>query len=294
MDQEKQRIKTGERVHRLLLEKSRQRQAADQPYTAEQLTEDFLYAFAGRLSKDATWLRDHIVRYVDTEVAFRYPSDDQGDLKERDAESQRRAIAGYSHPKVEQLEKDVLPFVPAFHVAGPLYDDLERSSWTTIRSGAVKTGLAFSIVVDGEHYVPLVDDPETLARTEYLLVDARAPVWIICKRIRFRDRTGEREAVQTTGVEWSVQTGEKTALVADASYDVRGSVVSRREAYARREQDRMTHVALGFMALLLHTKVAMKKIASPPDGGNHFRVELPRNYTVDQIVEDVNHRRRMR
>ncbi len=53
----------------------------------------------------------------------------------------------------------------------------------------------------------------------------------------------------------------------------------------------MTHVALGLMALLLHTKAAMKKTASPPDRGDHFCVELPRSYTVDQIVEDVNHRR---
>jgi len=57
----------------------------------------------------------------------------------------------------------------------------------------------------------------------------------------------------------------------------------------------MTHVTLGFMALLLHTKVAMKKIASPPDRGDHFRVELPRrSYTVDRIVDDVNHRRHVR
>ncbi len=132
LDQEQQRIKTGEPVHRLLLDKSLQRQVAAQPYIAEQLTKDFLDAFARRLSKDAAWLRDRILRYVDTEVAFRYPSEDLGELSEGDATSQRRAMAGYSHPKVEQLENDVLPFVPAFHVAGPLYDDLERSSWTTI------------------------------------------------------------------------------------------------------------------------------------------------------------------
>jgi len=44
----------------------------------------------------------------------------------------------------------------------------------------------------------------------------------------------------------------------------------------------MTHVALGLMALLLHTKAAMKKTASPPDRGDYFCVELPRSYTVDQ------------
>lgn len=293
LDQENQRTKTGERVHRLLLEASRRRQAAGERYTAEELTSEFLDAFASRLSKDAEWLRDRIIAYVDTEVAFRYPDDDPSILRPPEAEAQRRAMAGYSHPKVEDLEKHVLPLVPAFHVSGPLYDDLERSSWTTVRGSVVKTGLAFSIVVDGEHFVPLVDDPDTFARTEYLLVDARLPLWVICERVRFRDRTSEREAAQTTGLEWNARTSEKTMLIADARYEISGSVASRRD-FADREQDRMTHVALGFMAVLSHTKVTMKKIQSPLNRGDHFQVALPRNYSIDRIIEDVNRGRHMR
>jgi hypothetical protein len=293
LDQENQRTKTGERVHRLLLEASRRRQAAGERYTAEELTSEFLDAFASRLSKDADWLRDRIIAYADTEVAFRYADGDLSNLRPPEAEAQRRAMAGYSHPKVEELEKHVLPLVPAFHVSGQLYDDLERSSWMTVRGGVVKTGLAFSIVVDGEHFVPLVDDPDTLARTEYLLVDARLPLWVVCERVRFRDRTSEREAAQTTGLEWNARTSERAMLVADASYEISGSVASRRD-FAEREQDRMAHVALGFMAVLSHTKVAMKKIASPPERGDQFRVELPGSYTVDQIVDDINRRRHMR
>jgi len=155
LDQENQRTKTGERVHRLLLEASRRRQAAGERYTAEELTGEFLHAFASRLSQDADWLRDRIIAYVDTEVVFRYEDGDLSDLRPPEAEAQRRAMAGYSHPRVEELEKHVLPLVPAFHVSGPLYDDLERSSWTTVRGSVVKTGLAFSIVVDGEQFVPL-------------------------------------------------------------------------------------------------------------------------------------------
>lgn len=71
-------------------------------------------------------------------------------------------------------------------------------------------------------------------------------MWVVCERVRFRDQIMGQEAVQTTAVEWNVQTGEKIALVADASYDVLGRVVSRRESFDRREQDRMTHAALGF------------------------------------------------
>jgi len=88
-----------------------------------------------------------------------------------------------------------------------------------------------------------------------------------------------------------VQTGERAALVSDTSCDVLGRVVSRREGFDRRGQERMTHVALGFMALLLHTKVVMTKIASPHDRGDEFLVELPPRYTIDRIVDDVNLRR---
>ncbi len=64
--------------------------------------------------------------------------------------------------------------------------------------------------------------------------------------------------------------------------------MSRRDL-AQKEQDRMLHVALGFMAMLSHKKIAMKKIESP-DRGDQFRVELTGSYTVDQIVDDINRR----
>jgi len=154
----------------------------------------------------------------------------------------------------------------------------------------VETALGFAIIVDGEHFVPLIGDADTLARTEYLLVDVRAPLWAVSERVRMRDRASNQEAVQTTGFEWNSQTYERTVLAADASYEITGRVVSRRDL-AQKEQDRMLHVALGFMAMLSHTKIAMKKIASSSDQGDHFCVELPRSYTVDQIVDDINHRR---
>jgi len=292
LDQENQRVKIGERVHRLLHEYSHTRHAGGLPSTAEELTDEFLDAFAGRLSKDAPWLRDRILAYVDTTVTFRHSNDDPSELRPLEVETQRRA-SGYSHPKLEELERQVLPAVPAFHVSGVLYGNLERSSWTTIDLGVAKTALGFAIIVDGEHFVPLIGDADTLARTEYLLVDVRAPLWVVSERVRMRDRASNQEAVQTTGFEWNSQTYERTVLAADASYEITGRVVSRHDL-AQKEQDRMLHVALGFMAMLSHTKIAVKKIASPPDRGDQFRVELPGSYTVDQIVDDINHRRHIR
>ncbi len=282
-----------ERVHRLLHEYSHTRHADGVPYTAEELTDAFLDAFAGRLSKDAPWLRDRILAYVDTTVTFRHSDDDATELRPLEAETQRRAMAGYSHPKLEELERQVLPVVPAFHVSGVLYGELERSSWTTIDRDIVETALEFAIIVDGEHFVPLIGDADTLARTQYLLVDARAPLWVVSERVRMRDRVSNQEAVQTTGFEWNSQTYERTVLAADASYEITGGVVSRRDL-AQKEQDRMLHVALGFMAMLSHTKIAMKEIASPPGRGDQFRVELPGSHSLDQIVDDINHRRHIR
>ncbi len=293
LDKENQRVKIGERVHRLLHEYSRTRHAGGVQYTAEELTDDFVDAFANRLSKDAPWLHDRILAYADTTVTFRHSDDDPSELGPLEAETQRRAMAGYSHPKLEELEQQVLPVVPAFHVSGVLYGDLERSSWTTIDRGVAKIALGFAIIVDGEHFVPLIGDADTLARTEYLLVDARAPLWIVSERVRMRDRASSKEAVQTTGFEWNSQTYERTMLTADASYEITGRVVSRRDL-TQKEQDRMLHVTLGFMAMLSHTKIAIEKLTSPPDRGDRFRVELVGSYTVDQIVDDINHRRHIR
>ncbi len=187
----------------------------------------------------------------------------------------------------------LVPVVPAFHVSGPLYNDLERSSWTMMPKHVVKTGLAFTIVVDCEHWFPLSGDQQTLARTEYMLVDARTPTWIVCERVWFRERTTNQEAVQTMGLEWDAQTYEKRPLFADASYKLTGRIASRWD-FPLHEQDRMMHVVLGFVALLSHRKVAMTKTASQPGQCDHIRVEPPRSYSVERIVDDVNRRRHTR
>jgi len=206
--------------------------------------------------------------------------------------ARRRAIDGYSHPTVETLTHFGARR-SGVHVSGPLYNDLERSSWTMMPKHVVKTGLAFTIVVDCEHWFPLSGDQQTLARTEYMLVDARTPTWIVCERVWFRERTTNQEAVQTMGLEWDAQTYEKRPLFADASYKLTGRIASRWD-FPLHEQDRMMHVVLGFVALLSHRKVAMTKTASQPGQCDHIRVEPPRSYSVERIVDDVNRRRHTR
>jgi len=290
LDQEQQRLKIGERAHSLLRERAQMQANADRPYSAEQVADDFLDAYGQRLSKDAAWLRDRILTYVDTKVVFRRADENVADLGAGAVAARQRAIDGYSHPIVETLTNTLVPVVPAFHVSGPLYDDLARSSWTMMPKHVVKTGLAFTIVVDGGHWVPLSGDQQTLARTEYMLVDARTPTCIVCERVWFRERKTNQEAVQTMGLEWDTQTFEKRPLVADASYELTGRIASRRD-FPLHEQDRILHVVLGFMALLSHRKVTMKKTESHPGRGDVIRIELPRAYTVDRIVDDVNRRR---
>jgi hypothetical protein len=89
--------------------------------------------------------------YVDTKVEFRNSDDDLSDLGRLVADRTRRAMAGYSHPTVEARNsfcRRCLPFM-----SRALYDDLERSGWTTMNARATP-GLAFSIIVDGEHFIP--------------------------------------------------------------------------------------------------------------------------------------------
>ena len=80
LDQEQQRIEIGERAHRLLRERSQMQANADRPYSAEHVADDFLDAYGRRLSKDAGWLRDRILTYVDTKVAFRRADENVADL----------------------------------------------------------------------------------------------------------------------------------------------------------------------------------------------------------------------
>jgi hypothetical protein len=294
LDQHQQRLKVGERVHRALREAAQARATRGESYTAEHLTADFLDTFGSRLGMDSAYLRGRILTYADEQVAVRRADENFTDLGPDAVAAARRAREGYSHPRFETLTKTLIPLVPNFHVSGPLYDDLERAQWSSIPKLVAKTGLSLCIVVDGEHWVPLSDEPETLARTEYLLIDARTHQWVICERGRVRKRG--YEAVQIIGIEWNVQTGEKIALDADSRYELTGTSVSRWEL-SNVEQGRMLRVALGFLALLMHDQVVIRKISSPPQASDHFTVEFPAGLGVQRVVEDLNagqHRRESR
>ncbi len=82
-------------------------------------------------------------------------------------------------------------------------------------------------------------------------------------------------------------------MLVAAAYAITGSIASRWD-FTQYEQDRMRRVALGFSALLAHAKVTPEKTAALSGQGDHFRVELPRQYHVERIVNDINHPRNMR
>jgi len=52
-------------------ERSQMQVNGDRPYSAEHVADDFLDAYGQRLSQEAVWLRERILTYVDTKVAFR-------------------------------------------------------------------------------------------------------------------------------------------------------------------------------------------------------------------------------
>ena len=52
------------------------------------------------------------------------------------------------------------------------------------------------------------------------------------------------------------------------------------------EQDRMMRVPLGFMVLLVHPKVTIKKAVTPAGEADRFRVALPKRYDIERIVDD--------
>jgi hypothetical protein len=293
LDQEQQDRRSGEQAHRLLSERARAHAASGQSYTAEQLADDFLVAFGHRFSTEAGYIRGRILTYAYANVPVRRADENVADLGPSAVEARRRSLHGYSHPEVEDLTQALVPAVTAFHIQGPLYDDLERSSWTQMPTRIVRTGSAFTIVVDGQHWVPLSDNPDILARTEYMLVDARTSTWTLCERAWILRRDGGAPLIQTMGLEWNTETGERTPMLADAVYAVTGTTASRWECPAH-EQDRMMRVPLGFMALLAHAKVTIEKAATSVGEADRFRVALPKRYDVERIVDDINCRKNLR
>ena len=77
---------------------------------------------------------------------------------------------------------------------------------------------------------------------------------------------------------------ERVCLRLRACASACGRIASRWD-FPLHEQNRMMHVVLGFMALLSHKKVATKKIGSHAERSDVIRIELPRAYNVDRIVD---------
>ena len=172
--------------------------------------------------------------------------------------------------------------VPTFHIASTVFDQSEISRWQVVRvEGAFLPCNAFLIAVDGETWQP-VKNALYSAQSEWLLVDARTPVWYLYERAKMRGIGVKANAAQICGVTHNLLTGKSQAIESTSVYLENGGA-ARPFTWTETEAGRLARVALTFMMLLRNKRV----VVDPGRILGHWNVTLPDGWTVDNLIDEV-------
>jgi hypothetical protein len=172
--------------------------------------------------------------------------------------------------------------VPTFHIASSVFDQSEVAKWQVVRCDtSLIPCSAFLIAVDDETWLP-VKDALYAAQSEWLLVDARQPLWYLYERVKFRGIGVKANAPQICGVTYDSRIGKSRSIPSTSVYvEDDGSV--RPFQWPEKQAGRLATVAFTFMMLLRNERVTVK----PARIVGHWEVALPEGRTVDQLVDKV-------
>ncbi|HUA09924.1 MAG TPA: hypothetical protein VMA98_11715 [Candidatus Acidoferrales bacterium] len=250
------------------------------PLTAASLAETFSRLCAQRFDGPSLRLTQSITEDVSRVL------NSQVELQQHfDAMIQRQRTSKqprYADPSIQDACEELLDKVPTFHVTSEVYDQCERSAWDIVdlysRLFPAKT---FAIAVDGETWLPITGDPTQQAQTDWLLVDARTPLWRYYERTRLRG-IDVPNRVQVVGVIHNSETGQSRSV---ESSNIQVPIAGAYEGWAMDsiQAGRLARVMITFLLLRQHKDVLVTPGSSPL----HWNVALPKGRTVDQIVSEV-------
>ncbi len=173
--------------------------------------------------------------------------------------------------------------IPAFHLASDVYDQCERADWVGFRlSVQLLPAAAFLIAVDGATWLQLVDDPTKQAQTQWLLVDAREPIWSMYERVKVRGMDVPTGFENLIGATLNFRSGSYQPMESLNTFlPVGGSFEPSRIDTI--QAARIAHAVLSFLLLLRNPRV--KRRAHRAHG--HWTVSLPGGFTVNDLIGEV-------
>lgn len=193
----------------------------------------------------------------------------------------KRSAPLYSDPAIELECRALLDSAPIFHLASDVYDQCERSNWDNFRlAWGLLPAPFFRILIDGETWLPLSDDPTQQAQTKWLLIDARARVWRLYEKSKTRgiDRPSKAQVI---GVTFDTGDAECQAM---ESRSIQMPVAGEYQPWTLNpvSASRLIRVLGTFVLLLQNERVAVARSSN----GDH-RVTLPGNRSVNQLANAV-------
>ena len=240
------------------------------PFTVSQLV-DALLSITGALFEHVD-IRKLIEKYVDHALRMVPIPDD------------RPITAGTAIADEDVIEacSELIGRVPTFHIPSDIFDQCELSKWPVIR---LETSLlphdAFIVAVDGETWLPIKQTP-WFAQSEWIIVDARRPIWYLYEQAKFRGAGVKANAVQISGITFNPANGKSQGLESKSVYVVEDGS-PRPTRWPDKEAGRLTRVAVSVMMLLRNRRVAV----TPGPILGHWAVTIPNGSTVDDLIDEV-------
>lgn len=166
-----------------------------------------------------------------------------------------------------------------------MYDACEFSSWYGAgRHDSVGT---LKIIVDGETWPHLLNDPTVQAQSKFLLIDARHEIWRLYEQVVVRGLGVHPGTAQVTGVLYSAVSGDYKPIESNSVYIPSGETHNRWEMDTI-QQGRIVRVALTVLLLIQSDKVRITPNSG--NGSNSWKVTLPAGVSVNEIVSEVQER----
>lgn len=187
----------------------------------------------------------------------------------------------YTHPSFFEICEEVVPLTTSFHVSSEHYAAVEAGNWEQIKPSAIPTAERFVIHVDGDTWLPAIDDNTSEVKTNYLYVDFLGNQALIIESMAWRGGGLPEPLLRVYGLDCDLGTGALNwRYTENVSIDGARTI----SPPPRRELERMFRAALGFALLLKHPAIKKNSIDNAILPSQHFAVSLPEHLSIHDAI----------
>lgn len=197
--------------------------------------------------------------------------------------SERLPDCTYTHPSLAAICNDVVPNTRSLHVSPECYGQLEDAVWERLDTRDIPTNAAFVVHVDGDRWLPAIDDPSQQVRTNYLYAGFDPQGAILLEHTAWR-KDGADIRGRAIGCEFHHAT-RSLEWISSENVLVNGQRFPMLPP--NREKNRIFRVAIGLLALIKHPRTSITPITGQTLMRDHYVLKPPADISVDEAILTV-------